>query len=188
MKKRSLLALLLLCVLAVSLLAGCGKKAVEPVDLTTCTYEDFIGWLKANEFIAEGTAPVDMNTTAGYLLCEIMDENYEIVGYESFSDKPYAFADKAEDYDGLYVIWYDTTENGAFAGTWGNLSYGIELGEETIIYPLVFKEDFSGYGLIPLNANGSSFLLGFAEGYDEAAKEAILTAFKTLKVEHNTQG
>lgn len=185
--------ILIFAMLCVAWMSGCGsaQSNAASVDLNTCTYEEFIAYLQAKGFIDKNAVPVDMNATAGYLVNELYDDDFNIVGYQSFSDKAYAFADKAKDYNGLYVIWYDTAEGAAFQETWESLSYGIYLGDTEVSYPMVFAEDYSSYGMIPqLAANGSSFLLGFADDFDADQKEEILADFAALKValpENNAQ-
>lgn len=142
------------------------------------TYDEMVAYLQGKGFIAADATPVDMNATAGYLQTEVYDDTFQFVGYAPFSEEPVAFADIARDYDGLYLIWYDASENGAYAETWGNLKYALDAGDTKITYPLAFGA--TGVGLIPeMNANGSQFFIAFSEDY--AQKDAVVAAFAALK-------
>ena len=91
--KRTLCALLAL-MLTLSLAACGGAKTVDP---QTCTYDEMVAYLTAKGYIAKDAAPVDMLTTAGY------------VTDNTGGDMPFVpFADKAQDYDGLWLMWWDS--------------------------------------------------------------------------------
>ena len=84
----ALLSLVLVCGLA----ACGGAKAVDP---KTCTYDEMVDYLTAKGYIPKDATPVDMLTTEGYLT--------DNTGGEI----PFApFADKAQDYDGLWLMWW----------------------------------------------------------------------------------
>ena len=90
--KRTLCALLAL-VLACGLAACGGAKTVDP---ETCTYDEMVEYLTAKGYISKDAAPVDMLTAEGYLTDNTGGE------------LPFApFADKAQDYDGLWLMWWE---------------------------------------------------------------------------------
>ena len=134
----SLLALLLVCGLA----ACGGTKSVA---------------LTAKGYISKDAVPVDMLTTEGYLT-----DN-------TGGDIPYGpFADKAQDYDGLWLMWWDAaTPSEAYTNCFQNLA----MNEGTIVY-------MGGAAVLETAAYNGSFAIAFGEGY--AQKEAVTADFQAL--------
>lgn len=98
---KKVLCLVLVALMLVAVLAACGekedgKKDPDPVNAKTATYDEMVAYLKAKGYIADGTTPVDINTTAGYLTTD--NAGGEIVP---------VWADKAEDFGGLWIFWWD---------------------------------------------------------------------------------
>lgn len=162
----------------------------------TMTYDEMVTYLQQKGFIAEDAAPVDMNTTAGYLMTEVYNDANQLQGYESFSDQPWEFANIARDYGGLYLIWYDPAilegydPNAADQDLKAEALYNIKEGfldrgqTEIPSWPLVFEKDSSGdvlsFGVIPnLYLNGSTFFIAFSDDYTQ--KDAVIAEFTSLK-------
>ena len=151
--KRTLCALLAL-MLTLSLAACGGAKTVDP---QTCTYDEMVAYLTAKGYIAKDAAPVDMLTTAGY------------VTDNTGGDMPFVpFADKAQDYDGLWLMWWDSAApSEAYASCFQNIA----MNGGVIVY-------MGGAAVLPPAACSGNFAVAFAEGY--AQKDAVLADFSAL--------
>ena len=151
--KRTLCALLAL-MLTLSLAACGGAKTVDP---QTCTYDEMVAYLTAKGYIAKDAAPVDMLTTAGY------------VTDNTGGDMPFVpFADKAQDYDGLWLMWWDSAApSEAYASCFQNIA----MNGGVIVY-------MGGAAGLPTAACSGNFAVAFAEGY--AQKDAVLADFSAL--------
>lgn len=149
---------LLAAVLMVALFAACGGGS-EPkaVNTKTGTYDEMVAYLKAKGYIANDATPVDMNTTAGYT-----QDN-------TGGEMPYStIADKAEDWGGLWLVWFDPNaedqENyNSMASNGGTI---VIMGGANIFQPA---------------ANSGRFAIAFAEDY--AQKDAVLADFNALPKE-----
>ena len=146
----SLLALLLVCGLA----AGGGTKIGGP---KTCNKDEMVGEHNAKGDNNKNAVPVDMLTTEGYLT-----DN-------TGGDIPYGpFADKAQDYDGLWLMWWDAaTPSEAYTNCFQNLA----MNEGTIVY-------MGGAAVLETAAYNGSFAIAFGEGY--AQKDAVTADFQAL--------
>lgn len=145
------LALLLLAVL----FTACGKKAPDPVNTNTCSYEEMVAYLTAKGYIAKDAAPVDINTTEGY------------VTDNTGGEIPYAaMADKAEDFGGLWLFhWEKDSEayNNVFVNATANGNMLVYMG---------------GACVLQAEAINGLYAVAFAEGY--AQKDAVLADFNAL--------
>lgn len=151
--KRTLCALLAL-VLTLSLAACGGAKAVDP---STCTYDEMVDYLTAKGYIAKDAAPVDMLTTAGYLT-----DN-------TGGDMPFVpFADKAQDYDGLWLMWWDSA---APSEAYTNCFQNIAMNGGVIVYK-------GGAAVLETKAYNGNFAIAFSADY--AKKDAALADFTAL--------
>lgn len=123
------------------------------------SWEDMVAHLTANGVIAADAAQVDMLTTPGYLKM-----------YDGTFNDTYAFADKAVDFGGVYLMWWNLAEpTAAFDCYTGMLNNG-----GTIVV-------MGGMYTVPAVATASgSYAIAFAEGYDEAAKTAALDVFNAI--------
>lgn len=146
----ALLALLLTLVLA----ACGGAKSVDPA---VCTYDEMAAYLTEKGYISKDAAPVDMLTTEGYLT--------DNTGGEI----PFApFADKAMDYDGLWLMWWDSeTPSDAYTNCFQNLA----MNGGTVVY-------MGGAAVLETAACSGSFAIAFAENY--AQKDAVTADFQAL--------
>ena len=139
----ALLSLVLVCGLA----ACGGAKAVDP---KTCTYDEMVDYLTAKGYIPKDATPVDMLTTEGYLT--------DNTGGEI----PFApFADKAQDYDGLWLMWWDAAApSEAYTNCFQNLAMN------------------GGAAILETSAYNGNFAIAFGDGY--AQKDAVMADFQGL--------
>lgn len=68
----------------------------EALNAMTCTYDEMVEYLTSLGFISADCTPVDMNESSDYMTDNTGGE------WEDF-----AIADKAYDYDGLWLMWWD---------------------------------------------------------------------------------
>ncbi len=155
-KMKQILCALLAAVLMVALFAACSKE-VTPVNTNTCTYDEMVAYLKDKGYIAKDATPVDMNTTAGY------------VQDNTGGDMPFStIGDKAEDWGGLWLVWFDPNAKdqeayNSMASSGGTI---VIMGGANIFQPA---------------ANSGRFAIAFAEDY--AKKDDVLADFKALPKE-----
>ena len=108
-----------------------------------------------------------MSTKAALPPYEITTEGY--LTDNTGGDIPYGpFADKAQDYDGLWLMWWDAaTPSEAYTNCFQNLA----MNEGTIVY-------MGGAAVLETAAYNGSFAIAFGEGY--AQKEAVTADFQAL--------
>lgn len=151
--KRTLCALLTL-VLMYGLVACGGTEAVDP---KTCTYDEMVEYLTAQGYISKDAVPVDMLTTAGY------------VTDNTGGEMPFVpFADKAWDYGGLWLMWWDS---GASSEAYVNCFKNIGINNGTIVY-------MGGAAVLETAVYSGNFAIAFGEGYDQ--EEAVTAYFREL--------
>lgn len=154
MTKRLSCALLVL-LLSISL-AACGGKAPNTA---TCSYDEMVSYLTGRGYIAKGTTPVDINVTAGY------------VTDNTGGDMPLAtVADRAEDYGGLWLLWWDTA----------NPSEAIEFHDNLDFFDGIIVVA-GGACILETSAHSGAFAIAFAEDY--AKRDAVLADFNALQNE-----
>lgn len=113
------------------------------------SWEDMVAHLTEQGVIASDATQVDMLTTPGYLKM-----------YDGTFNDTYAFADKAVDFGGVYLMWWNlaepTSAYDCYTGMLNNSGNIVVMG-----------------GMYVVNATATpygSFAIAFAEGYDETAK------------------
>ncbi len=153
---KKLLSIVLALALCLSL-AACGEKEPDPVNAKTCTYDEMVDYLTAKGFIAEGTTPVDINTTAGY------------VQDNTGGEMPFStVADKAEDWGGLWLFWFDgANQSECYTSNFANIA----MNSGTIVI-------MGGANILQTAGYNGYFAIAFAEDY--AQKDAALEAFNAL--------
>ena len=145
------LALLLLAVL----FTACGEKAPDPVNTNTCSYEEMVAYLTAKGYIAKDAAPVDINTTEGY------------VTDNTGGEIPYAaMADKAEDFGGLWLFHWEKDSE-----AYNNVFVNAPANGNMLVY-------MGGACILQAEAINGLYAVAFAEDY--AQKDAVLADFKAL--------
>lgn len=145
------LALLLLAVL----FTACGEKAPDPVNTNTCSYEEMVAYLTAKGYIAKDAAPVDINTTDGY------------VTDNTGGEIPYAaMADKAEDFGGLWLFHWEKDSE-----AYNNVFVNAPANGNMLVY-------MGGACVLQAEAINGLYAVAFAEGY--AQKDAVLADFNAL--------
>ena len=152
---KKLLAIIRVALMAISCIA-CAKEPT-PVNTKTCSYQEMVDYLTAKGFISKDAKPVDINKTEGY------------VTDNTGGELPFAdLADKAEDYDGLYLFWWDGKNNSQlFQDRYENM---IINGNTIVVMGgacIMSVEEVNGY-----------FAIAFKDGY--AQKDTVLKAFKEL--------
>ncbi len=147
---------MLVAVLLLLSFAACGKNA-EPVDPKTCTYDEMVAYLTEKGYIASDASPVDILATEGYLT-----DNTE-------GSIPYApVADRAEDYGGLWLFWWDA-ENCSEA--YQECFENIAANGGAIVYE-------GGAAILQTEAVNGSFAIAFAGDYGK--RDAALADFQAL--------
>ena len=145
------LAFLLLAVL----FTACGEKAPDPVNTNTCSYEEMVAYLTAKGYIAKDAAPVDINTTEGY------------VTDNTGGEIPYAaMADKAEDFGGLWLFHWEKDSE-----AYNNVFVNAPANGNMLVY-------MGGACVLQAEAINGLYAVAFAEGY--AQKDAVLADFNAL--------
>ena len=151
--KRTLSLFLCLAVIACCF-AGC-KKEVKHVNTKTGTYDEMVAYLKEKGYIAKDAKPVDINTTEDY------------VTDNTGGEFPYAeIADKAEDYDGLWLFWWKEGSE-----LYENVYQNMAANAGTIVF-------MGGAAVISTEATNGLFAIAF--GPDYAKKDDVLKDFKAL--------
>ena len=157
---RKLLSLFTAAALTVCLLSGCADGGkTKTVNAKTCSYDEMVEYLIGQEFISKDCKPVDINATDGYLVDNTGGEMTET-----------AVADKAYDYDGLWLFWWDQENETDFTQVYNDM----KVNANTILLG-------GGAKLLEVSAVNGAFAIAFSEDY--ANKDAVLEAFQALKGE-----
>lgn len=123
------------------------------------SWDEMVAHLTEKGVIASDATQTDMLTTTGYLK-----------KYDGTFEETYAFADKAVDFGGVYLCWWNLVEpTDAYGCYSGMASNGGSIVVNGGMY--VVKVAFESYG---------SFAIGFAEDYDETAKENAKSVMKAI--------
>lgn len=122
-------------------------------------WDEIVAHLTEKGVIASDATQTDMLTTAGYLK-----------KYDGTFEETYAFADKAVDFGGVYLVWWDlvntTSAYDCYTAMANNPGYILV-----------------GGGMYSVNAtfeSSGSYAIGFAEGYDENAAENAKSVLKAI--------
>ena len=96
-KMKKTVAVIIATATVCGMTAGCTPKEEKiEVNASTSPYEDMVDYFEQEGFILEDCEPVDINETTGYLTDNTNGEFTET-----------KVADKAYDYDGLWLFWWD---------------------------------------------------------------------------------
>ena len=152
---RKILCLSLALLMLTICFTACGKKAPDPVNTSTCSYEEMVAYLTAKGYIAKDAAPVDINTTEGY------------VTDNTGGEIPYAaMADKAEDFGGLWLFHWEKDSE-----AYNNVFVNAPANGNMLVY-------MGGACVLQAEAINGLYAVAFAEGY--AQKDAVLADFNAL--------
>ncbi len=122
------------------------------------SYEDVLAYLIEKGVIAADVTPVDMNVTEGY-----------ITDNTGGQMPVAAIADKANDYNGVYLLWWDMKNPTDNIGSYT----GLKLNGMVVIMGGAATFD-------KISANSGCFAIGFAEGTAEATVTAGVEAFNAI--------
>lgn len=123
------------------------------------SWEDMVAHLTEKGVIAADAAQVDMLTTPGYLK-----------KYDGTFEDVWNFADKAVDFGGVYLCWWNLAEpTDAYSCYTGMLQNSGNIVVQGGMY--VVNAIATPYG---------SFAIAFAEGYDETAKTNALAVMDAI--------
>ncbi|MBQ6117127.1 MAG: hypothetical protein IJL08_07365 [Oscillospiraceae bacterium] len=140
-------------------LAACGKKETAVPNAKTASYEEIVSYFKEKGLIAEDAKPIDINTTAGYVT-----DNTN--GEMPFVD----IATKAEDFDGLWLFWWDVDNLGETAEVYENMAYHPDL--------ILIQ---GGAALMEIKGFKGVCAIGYAE--DFAKGDEAMAAFEAMPAE-----
>ncbi|MGI6255965.1 MAG: hypothetical protein ACOYJZ_10120 [Acutalibacter sp.] len=151
--RKIIAALMALLVAAVA--AACGAQGPEPVNTTTASFDEMVTYLTEKGYIEKDTQPVDMLTTEGYVTDNTGGE---------YPTAP--FADQAEDYDGLWVMWWEPGSE-AYESCFANAA----MNGNVIVY-------MGGAATLEPAAINGNFAIAFGPDYGE--KDQVLEDFQAL--------
>lgn len=124
------------------------------------SWDDMVAYLTEQGVIPAKAVPVDMLTTEGYLQDNTEGEL-----------ATYAFADKAMDFDGVYLCWWNLAEPTDALECYIDMKNN---GGTVVI--------MGGAAVTPFTMTDSgSYAIGFAESYDETAVAAALETFNGVE-------
>jgi hypothetical protein len=154
---KKIVAMVIVMIMAVGMLAGCGgKKTVAQPNAKTASYEEMVNYLKAKGYIDEKAEPVDINVTKGYLT--------DNTGGQFTQTQ---VADKAYDYNGLWLFWWDLD-----AKTDNYATYeGMAANAGTIVLG-------GGAAILTTEAKNGAFAIAFSDKY--ADKDKVVDDFSSL--------
>ena len=155
-------AILSVAAMAVGMMAGCGSAKKEEkmtVNASTSSYEDMVSYLEQEGFIPEDCTPVDINKTTGYLT--------DNTGGQFTETK---VADKANDYDGLWLFWWDQENQTEMYETYQSMG----ANQGTIVLG-------GGAAILQTEAKNGAYALAFSEDYEK--KQDVVDAFEALENE-----
>lgn len=136
------------------------KTATAPgLNTYHSSWDDVVAYLTTEGVISADAEQVDMLTTEGYL--------QDNTGGQL---PTYAFADKAVDFGGVYLCWWNLAEPtealDCYTGMLNNSGNIVIMGGAAVVKFVM--------------TNSGSFAIGFADDYDEAAKTAAVDAFNAI--------
>ena len=138
-------------------MAACGKKDDAPdIKTSSSSQEDLVSYFQSKGYIDKDAKPVDINETTGYLTDNTGGDFKET-----------AVADKASDYNGLWIFWWDQKEHSDRYEVYESMkvnSGAILLG--------------GGAAVLQTEAQNGAFAIAFAKDYGK--KDEVLQDFKAL--------
>lgn len=141
----------------IALMESLQNIEVADFNAYTASFDDMVAYLQAEGVIDADAEGVDMGENPGY-----------VVKYDGTTEDVMTFADKAMDYNGVYVIWFDL-EGGEYTNNYNSMA--VNDG----IIPIM-----GGMYTVKTAACNGCFAIGFAEEYDEAQAEAATAALAAV--------
>lgn len=154
-KIHKMLAVLLVFMLLVVSMVACSSKPKE-VNALTGSYDEMVEYLTEKGYISKDAKPVNINETKGYLTDNTGGEFTET-----------HIADKANDYDGLWLFWWDQENQSDYYAVYNDM----KVNAGTILLG-------GGAAMLPTSAQNGAFAIAFSE--DFANKDAVIADFKGL--------
>lgn len=137
--------------------AGCGEG--KSANAKTSSYEEMVSYLTEQGFISKDAQAVDINTTEGY------------VTDNTGGEMPVAeIADRACDYDGLWLFWWDLDNGTQYQDVYDGLTYNQDM--------LVIA---GGAAILQASGHNGAYAIAFSEDYGKA--DEALKAFLALPAE-----
>ena len=158
MKKTA--AAVIAAVTVCGLVTGCSAKEEKiEVNASTSSYEDMVSYFEQEGFISEDCEPVNINETSGYLQDNTGGQFTET-----------QVADKAYDYDGLWLFWWDQENQTEMYETYQSMG----ANQGTIVLG-------GGAAILQTEAKNGAYALAFSEYYEK--KQDVVDAFEALENE-----
>lgn len=154
-KMRRSLCLVMTAAMAILCLGACGKDKVP--NAADASYDEVVSYLKDGGVIADENGAIDINTAEGYVT-DNTGGDFTVA----------QVADKAYDYDGLWLFWWDAANESDLYLE--NFQY-IEMNGGVIVIA-------GGAAVIETSAYGGSYAIAFAEDY--AKKDEALKLFNAM--------
>lgn len=167
-KIRKMIAVMLVTVTALSMMTGCQSEQKktetkaekkEEINASTASYEDMVSYLEEKGFIKKDCEPVNINETSGYL--------QDNTGGQYTDTK---VADKAYDYDGLWLFWWDQKNQSDLYENYESMG----MNQGTIVIA-------GGAAILETEAQNGAFAIAFSDDYVQ--KQDAIDIFKSLKSE-----
>lgn len=144
-------------VLTAGMLVGC--KGESQINATTSSYEEMVAYLQEENVIAKDASAVNINETAGYLT--------DNTGGEI----PFAaIADEANDYDGVYLFWWNLEEPSELYEMYESMQNNAGV----IVY-------MGGAAILETEAQNGAYAIAFSDDYTN--KEQALEVFLAIESE-----
>lgn len=136
-------------------ICACGGGAKVP-NAKTASYDEVIAYLKDGGVIADDSSPADINNAEGYVTDNTGGE---------FSAAE--IADKAFDYDGLYLFWWDLDNPGDLKENYDSIANN---GGVIVIS--------GGAAILETSGQNGPFAIAFSQDY--AQKDKALELFSAM--------
>lgn len=149
---------LAVCLLG-SAFAGCGKKEAKAPSAKTGSMEDVAEYLKAGGVIESTENPVNINETEGYVT-DNTGGQFAVA----------ALADKACDYDGVWLFWWDLENQTEAYEVYDSM----KANAGVMVY-------MGGAAILETKAHKGAFAIAFAEGFEK--EEKALELFNAMTEE-----
>lgn len=158
------------------------EVAEGEVNVYVSEYDDMVAYLQTQGVISADAEPVDMNTTAGYLWEYATGMTTEAI----------AFADKAYDYGGVYLMWWDIANGSEYEDYYSSYSFStgtIAVGGGQYTLPFSSTSGFYAIAFADVVEVSLSYSYGAENGsqnYDDYSEytAAMSTAVAAAEAEY----